>query len=81
MISGSLDTTIRVWDVLEGCCLHTLVGHTSLTSGMQLLDNILVSANADSTIKVYSFKLNKFSLYLLGMGYKYRPLYSYTRWT
>lgn len=52
VISGSLDTTIRVWDIAEGICLHTLVGHTSLTSGMQLLDNILVTANADSTIKV-----------------------------
>uniref|UniRef100_A0A914BVR0 F-box domain-containing protein n=1 Tax=Acrobeloides nanus TaxID=290746 RepID=A0A914BVR0_9BILA len=30
-----------------------IFGHTSLTSGMQLLDNILVSANADSTIKVW----------------------------
>lgn len=34
---------------------QTLVGHQSLTSGMKLRDNILISANADSTIKVHNF--------------------------
>ena len=53
IVSGSLDTSIRVWDVETGNCLHTLVGHQSLTSGMELKDNILVSGNADSTIKVW----------------------------
>ncbi|NXA26515.1 FBXW7 protein, partial [Ibidorhyncha struthersii] len=49
IVSGSLDTSIRVWDVESGNCLHTLMGHQSLTSGMELRDNILVSGNADST--------------------------------
>ena len=35
-MSGSLDTSIRVWDVESGNCLHTLIGHQSLTSGMEL---------------------------------------------
>ena len=30
------------------------VGHQSLTSGMQLRKNILVSGNADSNVKVYN---------------------------
>lgn len=29
------------------------MGHQSLTSGMELRDNILVSGNADSTVKVW----------------------------
>ena len=29
------------------------MGHQSLTSGMELKDNILVSGNADSTVKVW----------------------------
>ncbi len=37
----------------SGNCLHTLVGHQSLTSGMELKNNILVSGNADSTVKVW----------------------------
>ena len=53
MVSGSLDTSIRVWDVETGSCKHALMGHQSLTSGMELKDNILVSGNADSTVKVW----------------------------
>lgn len=56
VVSGSLDTTIRIWNIIEGCCLYTLVGHQSLTSGMQLRGNTLVSANADSTIKVWNIE-------------------------
>lgn len=53
VVSGSLDTSIRVWDVETGNCKHTLMGHQSLTSGMELRQNILVSGNADSTVKVW----------------------------
>ena len=56
IVSGSLDTSIRVWDVETGQCLHTLIGHQSLTSGMELKDSILVSGNADSTVKVWDIK-------------------------
>lgn len=53
VVSGSLDTLIKVWSVETGRCLHTLVGHQSLTSGMELKNNILVSGNADSTVKMW----------------------------
>ena len=33
VVSGSLDTSIRVWDVETGSCKHALMGHQSLTSG------------------------------------------------
>ena len=33
VVSGSLDTSIRVWDVDTGTCKHALMGHQSLTSG------------------------------------------------
>lgn len=53
VVSGSLDTSIRVWDAETGSCKHALMGHQSLTSGMELRSNILVSGNADSTVKVW----------------------------
>lgn len=53
VVSGSLDTSIKVWDVETGTLKHTLMGHQSLTSGMELRNNILVSGNADSTVKVW----------------------------
>ena len=75
IVSGSLDTSIRVWNAENGQCLHTLIGalkhthsdavtvhnvfvldvcagHQSLTSGMEMKRNVLVSGNADSTVKV-----------------------------
>jgi F-box/WD-40 domain protein 7 len=53
-VSGSVDTSVRVWDVATGACMHVLMGHRSLSSGMELRDNILVSGNAsDSTVKVW----------------------------
>ncbi|KFO09593.1 F-box/WD repeat-containing protein 7, partial [Balearica regulorum gibbericeps] len=51
VVSGSLDTSIRVWDVETGNCIHTLTGHQSLTSGMELKDNILVSGNAGQCLQ------------------------------
>jgi len=42
-----------VWDANTGNLLHTLTGHQSLTSGMELRDNTLVSGNADSTVKIW----------------------------
>lgn len=26
-VSGSYDTTVRVWDIVKGTCLHVLSGH------------------------------------------------------
>ena len=36
-------------------CVCFTVGHQSLTSGMELKSNTLVSGNADSTVKVSKF--------------------------
>ncbi|KAK0410128.1 hypothetical protein QR680_004962 [Steinernema hermaphroditum] len=43
-------------NIVLGICMHTLTGHQSLTSEMQLRGDILVSGNADSTIKVWNIK-------------------------
>ena len=40
VVSGSLDTSIRVWDVETGVCKHALMGHQSLTSGRNIGNNI-----------------------------------------
>jgi F-box/WD-40 domain protein 7 len=52
----------------SGQCLHTLIGHQSLTSGMELKDNILVSGNADSTVKVWDIKTGQCLQTLQGTG-------------
>lgn len=68
VVSGSLDTSIRVWDVETGQCRHTLMGHQSLTSGMELKNNILISGNADSTVKVWDIVTGRCLQTLSGKG-------------
>lgn len=51
--SGSMESTIRIWDLVSGECVHVLTDHTSLVSLLGLSHSYLVSAAADSTIRVW----------------------------
>ena len=51
--SGSMDGTVRVWNLSTGQCVHTLVGHTSLVGLLGLSPSYLVSAAADSSLRVW----------------------------
>ena len=51
--SGSMDGTVRVWNLSTGQCQHTLTGHTSLVGLLGLSASYLVSAAADSTLRVW----------------------------
>jgi F-box and WD-40 domain protein CDC4 len=51
--SGSMDGTVRVWNLRNGECQHTLTGHTSLVGLLGLSPSYLVSAAADSTLRVW----------------------------
>ena len=51
--SGSMDGTVRVWNLRTGACQHTLTGHTSLVGLLGLSPSYLVSAAADSTLRIW----------------------------
>ena len=51
--SGSMDQTVRVWNISNGQCQHTLTGHTSLVGLLGLSSSYLVSAAADATLRVW----------------------------
>ena len=51
--SGSMDGTVRVWNLSTGQCQHILAGHTSLVGLLGLSPSYLVSAAADSTLRVW----------------------------
>ena len=53
MATGSVDQTIRLWDVRDGRCLQTLKGHTKGVWCLRFFTKaLLVSASYDSTIRV-----------------------------
>lgn len=53
-ISGSRDTTLRVWDIRTGLCRNVLVGHQSSVRCLEIKGDIVVSGSYDTTAKVWS---------------------------
>lgn len=51
--SGSMDNTVKIWDLATGECLNTLTGHTSLVGLLGLSPNRIVSAAADASLRVW----------------------------
>ena len=49
-----MDSTVRIWNLRTGECIHTLRGHTSLVGLLSLSANHLVSAAADSSLRVWN---------------------------
>lgn len=52
-ISGAMDHMVKVWSLDDGSVLYNLEGHTSLVGLLALEDNFLVSAAADSTLRIW----------------------------
>ncbi|KAJ1825342.1 hypothetical protein GGH91_001151 [Coemansia sp. RSA 2671] len=53
MISGSLDSTMRVWDIETGECLDTIFGHVEGIWSMAFDSLRVVSGSNDGVIKVW----------------------------
>lgn len=51
--SGSMDGTVRIWNLKTGQGIHVLHGHTSLVGLLGLSPTHLVSAAADSTLRIW----------------------------
>ena len=51
--SGSMDCTVRVWDLLTGACKQTMTEHASLIGLLRLSPSYLVSGSADATLRVW----------------------------
>ncbi|XP_042495573.1 zinc finger CCCH domain-containing protein 48-like [Macadamia integrifolia] len=54
LYSGSMDHTIRVWDLETLQCIHTLTGHTSAVMSVLCWKEYLLSCSLDKTIKVWA---------------------------
>ncbi|KAJ1838013.1 SCF ubiquitin ligase complex subunit cdc4, partial [Coemansia sp. RSA 2708] len=57
IFSGSMDGMIRVWNWATGACLRILRGHLTLVGLLALRHGTLVSAGADTTLRVWDHPL------------------------
>lgn len=65
IVSGSDDNTLKVWSVVSGKCLRTLVGHTGGVWSSQMSGNTIISGSTDRTLKVWNAETGQcmFTLY------------------
>jgi WD40 repeat protein len=58
-VSGSGDSTIKIWDTENGNNIKTLKGHTSYVSSVCFSFNNkrIVSGSSDSTIKIWDTEI------------------------
>lgn len=56
LITGSYDSTAKVWDVRTGEELRTLTGHTSGIRCLQFDDTKLMTGSLDSTLKLWNWR-------------------------
>ena len=55
VVSGSKDSTLRVWNAVTGECERTLEGHTGeVTSVVELADGSVVSGSRDKSLRVWN---------------------------
>ncbi|KAG5727578.1 putative E3 ubiquitin ligase complex SCF subunit sconB [Termitomyces sp. T112] len=66
LISGSLDNTIRLWDIETGKCTRTFFGHIEGVWAVACDKMRLVSGSHDRTVKVWSREEGKCTATLVG---------------
>lgn len=58
-ISGSRDTTLRIWDLQKGICKHVLIGHQASVRCLEIHGDLVVSGSYDTTAKIWSISEGK----------------------
>lgn len=53
-ISGSRDTTLRIWDIERGVCKHVLIGHQASVRCLEIHGDLVVSGSYDTTARIWS---------------------------
>lgn len=64
LCSGSMDHTIKVWDLETFQCTQTLTDHTSVVTSLQLWNHFLLSCSLDKTVKIWATTTESGSLEL-----------------
>ena len=71
IVSGSIDTTIKIWDFKTGECLNTLEGHIDSVNSISISPDgkYIVSGSDDDTIKIWDFKTFEY-IYTIDKSYQ-----------
>ena len=56
LMTGSYDTTVRIWDVNSGKVIRILKGHTSGIRCLQFTNTTLFTGSLDKTIRVWNWR-------------------------
>lgn len=59
IISGSSDSSIKIWDITSHNCINTLNGHTYPVSSVFAINNLIISGSKDKSIKIQEYITNK----------------------
>jgi len=54
LYSGSGDSNINVWDLLEKTCIRTLTGHVHNVNSLAITPGFIISGSADGTVKCWN---------------------------
>ena len=53
IVSGSEDSTVRIWSPTQECCKHVLTGHTGKVLCVKSNSDFVVSSAEDDSIRVW----------------------------
>ncbi|CAG4984006.1 unnamed protein product [Parnassius apollo] len=56
ILTGSYDTTLKVWCAITGKCLHTLEGHFGSVMSCQMDGELVISGSTDCTLRIWNAK-------------------------
>lgn len=59
LITGSYDTTVKVWDINSGEEIRTLTGHASGIRCLQFDDQKLMTGSLDSTLRLWNWRTGR----------------------
>jgi WD40 repeat protein len=70
LISGSYDSSVKIWEIQTGICQNTLTGHTKPVLAVQVIPHsefACVSGGEDAVIKGWNWK-QAICLWMIEMG-------------
>jgi len=70
LVSGNADSTVKIWSLKTGECLHTLSGcnkHMSAVTCLAFNEKFVVSSSDDGTVKLWNLETGEFVRNLLAL--------------